>query len=249
MSGRLAIVGIGPGDPAHATGRAATVLAEAEMLLGYTTYLGRITPRPGQIVMPSDNREELARAHDALTLACDGHSVALVSSGDPGVFAMASAVMEALDHGPNAFRALNIEVVPGVTAMLAAASRLGAPLGHDFCAMSLSDNLKPWTLVLSRIASAASAGFVIALYNACSRARPWQLDAAFAHLRTILAPTIPVAFVTAATRPDERIDITTLLGARGDQADMRTLVVIGTEACRIVKRPGRSPLLYAPRHA
>ncbi len=224
-------------------------LASAEMLLGYGAYLDRIVPSAAQVVLPTDNREELDRARHGLALAAEGRRVAIVSGGDPGVFAMASAVMEAVDHGPVRWRSIEIGIVPGVTAMLAAASRLGAPLGHDFCAMSLSDNLKPWPLVLARLQAAASAGFTLALYNPSSRARPWQLGEALAALCGVLPGSVPVAFVTAATRPDERIVLTTLDRAGGQAADMRTLVVIGTEQSRVVERPGLAPLFYAPRSA
>ena len=140
--------------------------------------------RPGQARHASDNREEGARAEAALRHAARGRAVAIVSGGDPGVFAMAAAVCEAIETGPEAWRALDIAIVPGITAMLAVAARAGAPLGHDFCAISLSDNLKPWELIERRLDAAAGAGFVIALYNPVSRARPWQLGKAFA----LLAP-------------------------------------------------------------
>ena len=128
----------------------------------------------------SDNREELARARQALELAAAGKSVAVVSSGDPGVFAMASAVFEAIETGKPAWRDIEVTVVPGVSAMLAAAARIGAPLGHDFCVISLSDNLKPWDVVLKRLEAAASGDFIIVLYNPASKARPWQLGDALA---------------------------------------------------------------------
>lgn len=219
------------------------------MLLGYGPYLERVELAPGQVAVPSDNREELARARDALSRAVAGAQVALVSSGDPGVFAMASAVMEAIEFGPAAFRAVEVEVVPGVSAMMAAASRLGAPLGHDFCALSLSDNLKPFETALARLEAAVRAGFVVALYNPCSVARPHQLGAALEHLRGFAPAAIPVAFVTAATRPEERVVLTTLGEADASLADMRTLVLIGTAESRTIERPGRPALLYAPRAA
>ena len=152
--------------------------------------------KPGQVRHASDNREELDRARLALTLAAQGRAVAVVSSGDAGVFAMASAVFEAIDKGDPAWRALDVEVVAGISAMFAAAARLGAPLGHDFCAISLSDNLKPWPLVLRRLRAAAEAGLVMALYNPLSRARPWHLAEAFGVLRGYLPPTTPVVFAT-----------------------------------------------------
>jgi precorrin-3B C17-methyltransferase len=160
---------------------------------------------------------------------------------------MASAVFEAVEAGPAAWRSLEIEVVPGISAMFAAAARLGAPLGHDFCVLSLSDNLKPWPLVLHRLVTAAAAGFVLALYNAASRARPWQLGTALDALRPVLPPETPVAFATAISRPDEKLHITTLAAADPAQADMRTLVLIGSAATRTIERPGARPYLYTPR--
>ena len=247
MTGWLAVVGLGPGSAAMQTPQAQAALADATDLVGYMTYLDRVPAHPGQARHSSDNRVELDRARHALALAAGGARVAVVSSGDPGVFAMASAVFEALEHGPAAWRTLDVQVIPGISAMFAAAARLGAPLGHDFCAISLSDNLKPWPLVLHRLTAAAAAGFVIALYNAASRARPWQLGAALDALRPHLPGTVPVVFASAVSRPEEAIAITTLADADPARADMRTLILIGTAATRAVERPGAAPWLYAPR--
>jgi precorrin-3B C17-methyltransferase len=154
-----------------------------------------------------------------------------------------------METGEPAWRGLDPEVVPGVSAMFAAASRVGAPLGADFCAISLSDNLKPWAIVTRRLQAAAEAGFVIALYNPLSRARPWQLGAAFDLLRRILPGTVPVVFASAVSLPEERIDIATLADADPARADMRTLVLIGSAATRRIERPEGRPLLYSPRSA
>ncbi len=242
----LIIIGTGPGDPALLAPRAAAALEDATDLVGYGPYLDRLPIRTGQTRHPSDNRVELDRARHALALAAAGRRVAVVSAGDAGVFGMAAAVFEAVDAHPP-WRELDIEVVPGISALLAAAARLGAPLGHDFCAISLSDNLKPWPVVLGRLRAAAEAGFVITLYNPISRARPWQLGAAFELLRTILPGTVPVAYATAISRADEQVAITTLADADPAGADMRTLVLVGTEATRRIERPGAAPWLYTPR--
>ena len=248
MSGRLVIVGLGPGDAAMRTPQVSAALAEATDLVGYGPYLQRVEGAAGAVRHASDNREELDRARHALTLAAGGRRVAVVSSGDAGVFAMASAVFEAVELGDPAWRALDVAVLPGISAMLAVAARLGAPLGHDFCVLSLSDNLKPWPLVLRRLHAAASAGLALALYNPVSGARPWQLGEAFAALRDLLPGTVPVVFATAVSRPEERIVLTDLARARPDQADMRTLILVGTEATRIIERgEGLAPWLYAPR--
>jgi precorrin-3B C17-methyltransferase len=249
MSGRLWVIGLGPGDAALLTPQAEAALAEACELFGYGPYLARLPVRAGQLRHASDNREELARARAALARADEGGRVAIVSGGDAGVFGMAAAVFEAVEHGPVAWRGIAIDVIPGISAMLAVAARVGAPLGHDFCAISLSDNLKPWTTVTHRLAAAAEAGFVIALYNPASRARPWQLGAALGLLRARLPAETPVVFATAVTRPEERIDIMTLDQADPARADMRTLVLVGSMHTRMIARPGGPPWLYTPRSA
>ena len=191
----------------------------------------------------------MERARAALALAERGARVAIVSGGDAGVFGMAAAVFEAIEQGDPAWRALAVEVIPGISAMLAVAARVGAPLGHDFCVVSLSDNLKPWELVTRRLAAAAEAGFAIALYNPASRARPWQLGAAYKLLRARLPASTPVVFATAVTRPDERIVIVPLADADAAHADMRTLVLIGTAETRLLARPDGQAWLYTPRSA
>jgi precorrin-3B C17-methyltransferase / cobalt-factor III methyltransferase len=247
MSGRLAVVGLGPGDARWLTPEADAALAAADALYGYGPYLDRVASREGQTRHASDNREEGARAAAALRHAAEGASVAIVSGGDPGVFAMAAAVCEEIDAGPDAWRTLDITVVPGVTAMLAVAARVGAPLGHDFCALSLSDNLKPWDLIERRLDAAAGAGFVIALYNPISRARPWQLGNAFERLRRQLPASTPVVFGRAVGRTDEHIAVTTLAIADPAAADMATLIIVGSAATRAIARPGRPTLVYTPR--
>jgi precorrin-3B C17-methyltransferase len=247
VSGRLAVVGLGPGDARWLTREAEAALAAADALYGYGPYLDRVPSRPGQARHPSDNREEGARAATALRHASEGADVAIVSGGDPGVFAMAAAVCAEIEAGPQAWRTLDVAIVPGVTAMLAVAARAGAPLGHDFCALSLSDNLKPWELIERRLDAAAGAGFVIALYNPISRARPWQLGAAFERLRQRLPASTPVMFGRAVGRPDENVVVTTLEGADPATADMATLIIVGSSETRAIVRPGRAPLVYTPR--
>ena len=247
MTGHLAVVGIGPGDARYLTPEAADALAGAQALYGYGPYLDRVPVRPGQSRHASDNREERARAAAALRHAAQGARVAVVSGGDPGVFAMAAAVCEEIESGPESWRALDIAIVPGVTAMLAVAARIGAPLGHDFCALSLSDNLKPWELIERRLDAAAGAGFVIALYNPVSRARPWQFAAALARLRRYLPPATPVVFGRSVGRPNEAVSVTTLEAADAAPADMATLVIVGSRDTRVIARPGRAPLVYTPR--
>ena len=249
MSGHLAVVGLGPGDVRWLTPEADAALATADALFGYGPYLDRAPVRDGQSRHPSDNREEALRARAALERAAAGTNVALVSGGDPGVFAMAATVCEQIESGPAAWRGLDVEIVPGITAMLAVAARVGAPLGHDFCALSLSDNLKPWPVVERRLDAAAQAGFVIALYNPISQARPWQLTATLERLRRYLPATTPTVFGRAVGRADETVAVTTLQAADPAGADMATLVIVGSAETRLVSRPGQAPLVYTPRSA
>ncbi len=248
MSGRLTLVGLGPGSAHLLTPAAARALDDATDLVGYGPYLNRISVvRPDQAVHASDNRVELERARHALCLAASGRRVAVVSGGDPGVFAMAAAVFEAVDNGEPAWRDLDIRVEPGVTAMLAAAASVGAPLGGDFCAISLSDNLKSWATIERRLKAAAEADFVIALYNAASKARPHQLDRAFDLLRTLKGGGAVTLFVRAAGSADVKVVLTTLAQAKAASADMRTLVIVGASSTRLIERPGRTPFVYTPR--
>ena len=249
MTGTLTVVGLGPGDPCYLTSDADDALRAAEAVYGYKPYLDRLPQRGHQIYYPSDNREEGARAAAAIEHAMRGANVVVVSGGDPGVFAMAAAVCEAIDRGPAAWRALDVGFVPGITAMLAVAAKIGAPLGHDFCALSLSDNLKPWDVIERRLDAAASAGFVIALYNPVSRARQRQLGNAFERLRQHLPPPTPVVFGRAVGRAEESVSVVTLAAADKMAADMATLIIVGSSETRVIERPGRSPLVYTPRAA
>jgi precorrin-3B C17-methyltransferase len=243
VSGWLVVVGTGPGKADLMTPATLAALGQATDLVGYGPYLERIPANhPGQRRHASDNREELARARHALSLAAAGRKVVVVSGGDPGVFAMAAAVFEAVETGEQAWRSLDIRVEPGVTAMLAAAAEVGAPLGGDFCALSLSDNLKAWTTIERRLKAAAEGDFVIALYNPASRARPHQLARAFELLRSLKAATTPVLFVRAAGTPEAAVVSTTLGAADAAMADMRTLVIVG---CSTTRQVGR--WTYTPR--
>ena len=244
MNGSLVIVGTGPGKPELMTPATRAALAEATDLVGYGPYLDRLPSMPGQCRHASDNRVELDRARHALTLAAAGRKVAVVSGGDPGVFAMAAAVFEAVESGDPAWRSLDIRVEPGVTAMLAAAAEVGAPLGGDFCAISLSDNLKSWATIERRLRAAAEADFVIALYNPASKARPHQLGEAFALLRAVKNGETPVLLVRAAGSAEAKVIATTLAAADAAQADMRTLVIVGASTTRRVGR-----WVYTPRGA
>ncbi len=248
MTGWLAIAGLGPGDPNLVTPEVTAALAEATDVIGYIAYVARVAPRDGLTLHPTDNRVELDRAKHALELAAKGHRVVVVSSGDPGVFAMAAAVFEALEAGSQEWRDLDIRVLPGITAMLAASARAGAPLGHDFCAINLSDNLKPWPLIERRVRLAAEADFAIAFYNPRSKARPDALIRIFEILRETCRDDRPVLFARAVSTPDETLRIVPLTEARAEMADMRTMIIIGSSMTRIIERPA-GPILYTPRSA
>ncbi|WP_394648949.1 precorrin-3B C(17)-methyltransferase [uncultured Sphingomonas sp.] len=248
MTGWLAIAGLGPGDAALVTPEVTAALDAATDVIGYIPYVARVAPRAGLTLHPSDNRVELDRATHALRLAAAGRRVVVVSSGDPGVFAMAAAVFEALEAGPAAWRALDIRVLPGITAMLAASARAGAPLGHDFCAINLSDNLKPWPVIEHRVRLAAQADFAIAFYNPRSRARPDSLDRILAVLRATCGDARPVLFARAVSTPEESLRVVPLPDARGAMADMRTMVIVGSSRTRTIDRAGAA-LLYTPRSA
>lgn len=245
-AGWLAIAGLGPGDDLLVTPEVTAALKQATDVVGYIPYVRRVAPRVGLNLHESDNRVEIDRARHALALAAQGRRVVVVSSGDPGVFAMASAVFEAVEQGDPGWRELDIRVLPGVTAMLAAAARVGAPLGHDFCAINLSDNLKPWSLVARRLALAVEADFAMALYNPRSRARPDGFAQVLNLLRTSCAPERVLIFARAVSTPEEEIRVVPLSEARPEMADMRTVVLVGSSHTRIIARAGR-PIVYTPR--
>ena len=247
MTGSLVIAGLGPGPANWIVPEATAAIDTATDLVGYQAYLDRIPERAGQRRHGSGNRVEIVRAREALMMAARGLRVAVVSGGDPGVFAMAAAVFEAIETGEPSWRELDVVVVPGISAMQATAARLGAPLGHDFCAISLSDNMKPWQVVERRLRAAADGDFVIALFNPASRARPASIHLAFAVLRGCKAASTPVAFARAIGRADERIVLTTLGDADPSAADMSTLVLVGSGETRFIVRPGRTPWLLTPR--
>jgi precorrin-3B C17-methyltransferase len=257
LNGWLRVVGIGPAGAEWRTTEALEALRQAQHVLGYHVYLARLedelreaaerTDSVPPSMHGSDNGDELTRARRALELAAEGQRVVLVSGGDAGVFGMAAAVFEALDLGPSPWRSLDIRVLPGVTAMLAAAARLGAPLGNDFCAINLSDNLKPWSTIERRLMLAAQAGFVIALYNPASRTRSEQVQRAFEILRQHRVPSAVVVFARAIGRPAEQLLVTTLEKADPGHADMQTLLLIGNATTRCVTRPGATPWVYTPR--
>lgn len=249
--GRLAVVGLGPGGDDWRTPEATARLAAATDLVGYGPYLKQAGPFAAhQRCHPYPNRREAERAAFALDLAAEGRDVAVVSSGDPGIFAMAAAVVEELhgDAGAGRWAGVEITIIPGVTAAAAAAARIGAPLGHDLCLVSLSDVLKPWEVVERRLDAAAAADFVIALYNPISRHRPWQLGRSLEVLGRHRSPGTPVVLARQVGRKDETVVDTTLAGIEPAGVDMRTVLIVGSSTTRRFRDSNGRSWVYTPRH-
>ena len=244
-TGEVAVVGTGPAGRDWLTPQVAAVLAAADDLVGYGPYLDRVPPNPRQTRHPSDNRVEADRAAHALDLAASGRAVAVVSGGDPGVFAMAAALLEVAAE--QKYLDVPVRVLPGVTASSAVAAAVGAPLGHDHAVISLSDRLKPWEVVAERLAGAARADLAIAIYNPRSSARPWQVGAARDLLLEHRAPDTPVVLGRDVGGAGERVVVTTLAELDPEQVDMRTLVIVGSSTTRVVQRGGRD-VVFTPRH-
>jgi len=247
--GRLAVIGLGPGAAELMVPAVKAELARATDVLGYETYVRMAGPfRDDQVQHCTDNREEMQRARHAFRLAAEGRSVIVVSSGDPGVFAMAAAVLEALHESTDPkWHSVELEILPGVSASLATAAQAGAPLGHDFCVMSLSDNLKPWSIIEKRLDLAAEADLALAFYNPISRARPWQLGRALEIVAQHRSAATPVVLGRDIGRPGQTLRVTTLGQLTPDQVDMRTMVLVGSSTtCTFPKAEG-GEWVYTPR--
>ncbi|WOD17373.1 precorrin-3B C(17)-methyltransferase [Paraburkholderia kirstenboschensis] len=245
--GRLTVIGLGPGSAELMVPAARTALDRATDILGYETYVKMAGPlHVGQRVHGTDNREEMQRARHAFELASAGRSVVMVSSGDPGVFAMAAAVLEALDASENSeWAAVELSIVPGISAAMATAAQAGAPLGHDFCMLSLSDNLKPWSIIEKRLRHAAQADLVMAFYNPISRARPWQLDKALDIVREYRTAHTQVVLGRDIGRPGATLRTVTLGELRSADVDMRTMLIVGSSTTRRFTRGAQ--WVYTPR--
>ncbi|MCY1422703.1 precorrin-3B C17-methyltransferase [compost metagenome] len=247
--GRLAVIGLGPGAAELMVPAVKAELARANDILGYETYVRMAGPfRADQVMHCTDNREEMQRARHAFELAAQGRSVVVVSSGDPGVFAMAAAVLEALHESTDPhWHAVDLEVLPGVSASLATAAQAGAPLGHDFCVLSLSDNLKPWSIIEKRLDLACQADLALAFYNPISRSRPWQLGRALEIVRQHRLGTTPVVLGRDVGRPGQTLRVLQLQALVPEDVDMRTMVLIGSSTTVAFDRPGQQPWVYTPR--
>ncbi|MHC8311312.1 precorrin-3B C(17)-methyltransferase [Pseudomonas sp. GT1P32] len=247
--GRLAVIGLGPGAAELMVPAVKAELACANDVLGYETYVRMAGPfRADQVMHCTDNREEMQRARHAFELAAQGRSVVVVSSGDPGVFAMAAAVLEALHESSDAaWHNVDLEILPGVSASLATAAQAGAPLGHDFCVLSLSDNLKPWEIIEKRLDLASQADLALAFYNPISRSRPWQLGRALEIVARYRTPATPVVLGRDIGRPGQTLRVTTLGQLTPDQVDMRTMVLVGSSTTCVFSRVGGGDWVYTPR--
>ena len=247
--GRLAVIGLGPGAAELMVPAVKAELARANDVLGYETYVRMAGPfRADQVMHCTDNREEMQRARHAFELAAQGRSVVVVSSGDPGVFAMAAAVLEALHESSDAaWHNVDLEILPGVSASLATAAQAGAPLGHDFCVLSLSDNLKPWEIIEKRLDLASQADLALAFYNPISRSRPWQLGRALEIVARYRTPQTPVVLGRDIGRPGQTLRVTTLGQLTPDQVDMRTMVLVGSSTTCVFSRVGGGDWVYTPR--
>jgi len=247
--GRLAVIGLGPGAAELMVPAVKAELARAEDVLGYETYVRMAGPfRDDQCLHCTDNREEMQRARHAFELAAQGRSVVVVSSGDPGVFAMAAAVLEALHASDDpAWHRVDLEILPGVSASLATAAQAGAPLGHDFCVMSLSDNLKPWSVIEQRLDLAAQADLVLAFYNPISRSRPWQLGRAIEIVRQHRSGSTPVVLGRDIGRPGQTLRVVTLAELVPEMVDMRTMVLLGSSTTCQFPRADGTQWVYTPR--
>jgi cobalt-precorrin 5A hydrolase/precorrin-3B C17-methyltransferase len=247
--GRLAVIGLGPGAAELMVPAVKAELAQAEDVLGYETYVRMAGPfRSDQVLHCTDNREEMQRARHAFELAAQGRSVVVVSSGDPGVFAMAAAVLEALHESSDpTWHRVDLQILPGVSASLATAAQAGAPLGHDFCVMSLSDNLKPWSIIEKRLDLAAQADLVLAFYNPISKARPHQLGVALEVVRRHRDGNTPVVLGRDIGRPGQTLKVVTLAELLPEMVDMRTMVLVGSSTTCTFDRAAGGVWVYTPR--
>lgn len=235
MTGSLIVVGLGPGGPAHRTHAAEDAVRQAQVVVGYRAYLAACADLTGphQTLLPGAMGAEQERATDAVIAAADGAQVALVSSGDAGIYGMASLALSTVAELP-AQRRPAVRVVPGVTAAAAAGALLGAPLARDFACLTLSDLLAPWEAIEARLRAVAAADLVLALYNPRSAGRPWQLRRAREILTEYRPGDTPVGLVTDAGRDGEQVELSTLAGLDPGAAGMRTVVIIGASGtCRL----------------
>lgn len=247
MTGWLKIVGLGAGNEKWLTPQASEILHSATDIVGYETYVNSVPASVGAKRHASDNGVEVERAQYALELAASGAKVAVVSGGDAGIFGMAAAVFEAVENGKEQWKNLDIEVIPAVSAMLAAAARIGAPLGHDFCVISLSTYLKPWEIIEQRLRAASEGDFVLAIYNPASKTRRADLQKALDLLRDVRGGKTIAIIATNIGRDQEEITITNLAEINHELVTMQSLLIIGSSHTRLIEREGKPPFIFTPR--
>lgn len=247
MTGWLRIIGLGAGNASWLTPEAHEILHQATDIVGYGTYVAAVAGSVSAKRHASDNGVEVERAEYALALAANGAKVAVVSGGDAGIFGMAAAVFEAVEKGDKNWRELDIEVIPAVSAMLAAAARIGAPLGHDFCVISLSDYLKPYAIIEKRLQAASEGDFVLAIYNPASATRRGQLHNSLDLLRNLRGGDTIAVVATNVGRPQEKITVTTLAEINPELVTMQSLLLIGSSHTRMITRDGKTPFVFTPR--
>jgi cobalt-precorrin 5A hydrolase / precorrin-3B C17-methyltransferase len=247
--GKLTVIGTGPGSKQWMSPEVRDTIRSATDLVGYQTYIDLIGDLAvGKVCHASDNRVELDRSRLALDLAAMGKNVVVISSGDPGIYAMAAAVLEVFEREAKPeWQSIDLHIAPGISAMQAASAAVGAPLGHDFCAISLSDILKPWEIVERRITAAAEADFAMAFYNPVSSQRSWQLAAAKEILIKFRAPTTPVILARNLGRTGQQVQVITLGELMPESADMRTVILIGSSQTRVIPRADGGSWVYTPR--
>ncbi|MEQ1789226.1 MAG: precorrin-3B C(17)-methyltransferase [Rickettsiales bacterium] len=248
MTGWLKIVGLGAGSEKWLTPEASEILHSATDIIGYETYVNTLPASVSAKRHASDNGVEVERAEFALELAANGAKVAVVSGGDAGVFGMAAAIFEAVEAGDKNWRDLDIETVPAVSAMLAVAARIGAPLGHDFCAISLSTYLKPWAIIEKRLRAASEGDFVLAIYNPASKQRREDLQNALDILRDLRGGEAVTIIATNVGRAQEKVTISTLSDINSELVTMQSLLIIGSTHTRLIKRAGKPPFVFTPRY-
>ena len=247
IKGKVSIIGTGPGAAKWMSPEVKAILESATDFVGYKTYVNLVKEfTKGKIIHASDNRVELDRARHALELATEGKSVVIVSSGDAGIYGMASAVFEVVDQDSPKWNHVDIHVAPGISAVQAAAAAIGAPIGHDFCTISLSDILKPWEIIEQRLAAAAQADFVIAIYNPISTQRKWQLPSAKETLLKWRSPNTPVVLGHRMGRKGENVKVITLAELAPELADMQTVIIVGSSKTKVLEIGDRLRV-YTPR--
>ena len=246
----MSIVSLGPGDPQYLAPRARAALEWAEVIVGYKTYMELVEPEllVGKETISTGMMKEITRCQMAIDKACQGKETAVVSSGDAGIYGMAGLVLELLAE-QNLMDHVEVEVIPGISSLSAAAALLGAPLMHDFAVISLSDLMTPWEVIEARVEAAAGADFVLVIYNPRSAKRDWQFEAVLRLVVKSRGEDIPVGLVRNAARKDESTTITTISGLNANDVDMLSIIIVGNSQTRIIGDKMVTPRGYMEKYA